>query len=101
MSAMGDDRLATAAQVALRVLLRGFPLGEGATLEIAGHRATITQRAKPSQWPSVEVEKGDLEAVIWCDPNHVAATMASLATERRVLAVDHPSTKSSSGVPPE
>ena len=86
-----SDRLNTSAQVALRVLLRGFPLGEGATLEIAGHRATITQRAKPSQWPSVAVERGDLEAVIWCDPRHVAATMGALATERRVLAVDAPS----------
>jgi hypothetical protein len=86
-----SDRVNTSAQVALRVLLRGFPLGEGASLEIAGHRATITQRAKPSQWPGVSVEKGDLEAVIWCDPRHVAATMGSLATEKRVVAVDTPS----------
>lgn len=84
--------LKTGSQVPLRVLLRGFPLGEGATLEIAGHRAIVTQRAKPSQWPGVAVEKGDLEAVIWCDPRHVAATMGALATEKRVLAVDAPGT---------
>ena len=81
----------TSAQVALRVLLRGFPLGEGAVLQIAGHKATITQRARPSQWSGHTVERGDLEAVIWCDPRHVAATMGALATERRVIAVDAPS----------
>jgi predicted pyridoxine 5'-phosphate oxidase superfamily flavin-nucleotide-binding protein len=85
-----SDRVNTSAQVALRVLLRGFPLGEGASLQIAGHRATVTQRAKPSQWPAIAVERGDLEAVIWCDPRHVAETMQALATERRVLAVDAP-----------
>jgi len=82
--------LKTNAQVPLRVLLRGLPLGEGASVEIAGHRALVTQRAKPSQWPGVAVERGDLEAVIWCDPRHVAATMGALATEKRVLAVDAP-----------
>jgi hypothetical protein len=90
---VSDDRLNTSAQVALRVLLRGFPLGEGAVLQIAGHRATITQRAKPSQWPGHAVERGDLEAVIWCDPRHVSSTMGSLATERRVIAVDTPSSQ--------
>jgi hypothetical protein len=85
--------LNTQAQVALRVLLRGFPLGEGATVQIAGHRATVTHHAKPSQWAAHTVERGDLEAVIWCDPRHVASTMASLATERRVIAVDQPATQ--------
>ena len=85
-----SDRLQTSAQVALRVLLRGFPLGEGATLHIAGHQATVTQRAKPSQWAGIAVEKGDLEAVIWCPPRQVDAAMGALATERRVVAVDAP-----------
>jgi hypothetical protein len=89
MSAV-SDRLVTHAQVALRVLLRGFPLGEGATVQIAGHRATVTHHAKPSQWAGHTVERGDLEAVIWCEPRNVASTMASLATERRVIAVDQP-----------
>lgn len=93
----GVADLKTGSQVPLRVLLRGFPLGEGATLQIAGSSAIITQRAKPSQWPGVAVEKGDLEAVIWCDPRNVAATMGSLATEERVLAVDGPSASPTDG----
>ncbi|GAC1363481.1 MAG: hypothetical protein NVSMB47_15270 [Polyangiales bacterium] len=82
--------LPTGAQVPLRVLVRGVPLGEGASFELGGRRALVMRRSKPSHWPDIVVERGDLEAVVWADPAHVTEVMSSLATDRRVVAVASP-----------
>ena len=82
--------LPTGAQISLRVLVRGTPLGEGAWFELGGCRALVVRRSKPSHWPDVVVEHGDFEAVVWTDPARVTEAMSSLATDRRVVAVAAP-----------
>ena len=83
----------TSARMQVRVLVRGVPLGEGATFDLAGSSALVTavvsQRSKKMvQWPGVEVELGDLEAIFWVEPADLPALRTRLNDEKRVVAID-------------
>ena len=79
--------LTTRVHSTLRVVIRGFPLGEGAKCKVAGHDLLVLSRARPAEWPDAELVKGDLEAVVWTRPEDADAAADALLTDPRVISV--------------
>jgi hypothetical protein len=79
--------LETTAQITLRVLVRGLPLPEGARHEMAGHMVLIMGQSKPSRWTGVEVQRGDLDGVVWTTASETAKVTEQLEAHSKVIAV--------------
>lgn len=79
--------LATSARVTLRVLVRGLPLPEGARHELAGQTVLIMGRSKPSRWTGIQVERGDLDGVVWTSVADAASALEALEAHPKVVAV--------------
>jgi hypothetical protein len=77
----------TGDHVAVRALVRGVPLPEGARYRVGTRELLILGRAKAAEWPDADVEKGDLDSIIWCLPADYGAVAAELLANDRVIAV--------------
>jgi hypothetical protein len=84
---VGNDRATTRAHSTLRIVLRGVPLGEGGKCAIGDLTALILTRAKPTDWPDVEIMKGDLEAVVWTITDDRDRAADQLLEDPRVVSV--------------
>jgi hypothetical protein len=73
--------------VAIRAVLRGVPLPEGGRYRVGAHELLILGRAKAADWPDADVEKGDLETVVWCIPAEYGAVAAELLANDRIISV--------------
>jgi hypothetical protein len=79
--------LTTRIHSTLRVVIRGFPLGEGAKCKVAGFELLVLRRAKSAEWPDIEIVKGDLEAVLWTAPGEADGAADALLGDERVRSV--------------
>lgn len=88
MSNAGDrSTQTTRVHSTLRVVVRGFPLPEGAKCVVNEYELLIIARAKAGDWPEVPIERGDLEAVIWTKPDEADRVADALLTDKRVISV--------------
>jgi len=71
----------------VRAVLRGFPLPEGAKCVVNGLELLVIGRAKSDDWPETELDRGDLEAVIWTKPDDAERVADALLTDKRVISV--------------
>jgi len=71
----------------LRVVVRGFPLGEGGKCNVGGVDLLVLTRAKAADWPDVELAKGDLETVAWTTPAEANRLADTLLADPRVVSV--------------
>jgi hypothetical protein len=81
------SRFPTTQQITVRALLRGVPLPEGAHYRVGDQQILILARAKGSDWPDVEVEKGDLEGILWCASTTYGQISGALLTSDRVVSL--------------
>lgn len=72
---------------ALRVVIRGFPLGEGAKCVVAGQQLLVLKRAKREDWPDATLDRGDLEAVLWTTPGDADRIAETVLADERVISV--------------
>lgn len=84
---MSDPRAVTRSHSTLRVVIRGFPLGEGGKATIGCYQLLVLARAKPSDWPDAPLQKGDLEAVVWTTAGEGDRAADALLVDDRVIAV--------------
>ena len=81
------ERLPTKARAAIRLVVRGVPLPDGGNFNVGDLRVLIISRAKPSEWPDAELQRGDLEGVVWVAPVETFRAAATLQASERVVAV--------------
>ena len=76
----------TDVRASVRVLLRGLPKSEGAKRSIEGYVVLITGPARPSRWPEVALEEGDLEGVVWTTPRQAPRVQENLVKSACVVS---------------
>jgi len=84
---MTSDRVPTSVQIAVHVLVRGLPLPEGVNWRLEGYQVLITGPARASDWRNEQVERGDLEAILWCAPREAPSVVENLQASLSVVAV--------------
>lgn len=77
----------TTTRNAIRVVVRGLPLPEGAHFSVGELRVLIVTRAKSAEWPETALEKGDLDGVVWVSPEHAFAAAEELHRDGHIIAV--------------
>jgi hypothetical protein len=89
MERMADasGRISTSTRNAIRVVLRGLPLPEGGHFTIGDLRVLVIARAKPTDWPDTELQKGDLDGVVWVGPEDAFTAAAALQADSHIVAV--------------
>jgi hypothetical protein len=81
------ERLAMTTRTAIRVVVRGMPLPEGAQFNVGDLRVLIVTRARAGEWPESVIEKGDLDGVVWVKPEQAFAAAARLQDDDHIVAV--------------
>ena len=81
------SNVTTGVHSTLRVVVRGFPLGEGGKCNVGGIDLLVLARAKAADWPDVELVKGDLETVVWTTPAEADRVADALLADSRVISV--------------
>ncbi|GAC1374771.1 MAG: hypothetical protein NVSMB47_21340 [Polyangiales bacterium] len=70
--------LPTDRRVAVRVLLRGIPTSKGGELMVEGHKVFVLGEAQPAMWPRGKAQAGDIEGVVWTDPDGAGRVIGAL-----------------------
>lgn len=82
-----NEKLSTTTRTAIRVVVRGMPLPEGAQFKVGELRVLIVTRAKATDWPEVAIEKGDLDGVVWVTPEDALGAAARLQDDDHIVTV--------------